>query len=167
MYNALCQGYLDGCITCLEQVRFYVILAIGLRKLCLLKFVGTGEGMLLEYAVLELQKVSPTEENDGKKVQYINNIICSRKCNDREDNLSLLQAIFVSISIWCDNKLQDYHRHFSQVNCCQSVVLLYSFLFFQCKQYPFVYINMSSILFAKFCQSIFVISSPLLNFILI
>lgn len=78
------------------------------------QFVGTGEGMLLEYAVLELQKVSPTEENDGKEVQYINNIICSRKCNDREDNLSLLQAIFVSISIWCDNKLQDYHRHFSQ-----------------------------------------------------
>ncbi|KAH9777753.1 DNA topoisomerase 4 subunit B [Citrus sinensis] len=89
-------------------------LVIGLRKLCLLKFVGTGEGMLLEYAVLELQKVSPTEEDDGKEVQYINNIICSRKLNDRKDNLSLLQAIFVSISIWCDSKLQDYHRHFSQ-----------------------------------------------------
>ncbi|XP_006477423.2 protein unc-13 homolog [Citrus sinensis] len=78
------------------------------------QFVGTGEGMLLEYAVLELQKVSPTEEDDGKEVQYINNIICSRKLNDRKDNLSLLQAIFVSISIWCDSKLQDYHRHFSQ-----------------------------------------------------
>lgn len=78
------------------------------------QFVGTGEGMLLEYAVLELQKVSPTEEDDGKEVQYINNIICSRKLNDRKDNLSLLEAIFVSISIWCDSKLQDYHRHFSQ-----------------------------------------------------
>lgn len=144
-------------------------LVIGLRKLCLLKFVGTGEGMLLEYAVLELQKVSPTEEDDGKEVQYINNIICSRKLNDRKDNLSLLEAIFVSISIWCDSKLQDYHRHFSQVNCCQSVVLLYSLLFFQYKQYPFFfnYINISNILFAKFCQFIFVISSPLLNFILI
>ncbi|GAY55228.1 hypothetical protein CUMW_162820 [Citrus unshiu] len=31
------------------------------------QFVGTGEGMLLEYAVLELQKVSPTEEDDGKE----------------------------------------------------------------------------------------------------
>lgn len=102
------------------------LLATGLRKKCLLKFVGTGEGMLLEYAVQELEKVSATEEDDGKEGQYMNSLGCLRKCNDREEKLSLVQAIFISISIWCDGKLQDYHLQFKKVIAAFNV-LLYSF----------------------------------------
>ncbi|XP_031251761.1 protein unc-13 homolog [Pistacia vera] len=77
------------------------------------QFVATGEGMLVEHAVIQLQKVSTAEEYD-KEGQYMNSLVCSRQCNDREVKLSLVQAIFLSISIWCDNKLQDYHLHFNQ-----------------------------------------------------
>ncbi|KAJ0049443.1 hypothetical protein Pint_16079 [Pistacia integerrima] len=78
------------------------------------QFVATGEGMLVEHAVIQLQKVSTAEEYDEKEGQYMNSLVCSRQCNDREVKLGLVQAIFLSISIWCDNKLQDYHLHFNQ-----------------------------------------------------
>ncbi|KAK0587106.1 hypothetical protein LWI29_017363 [Acer saccharum] len=78
------------------------------------QFVETAEGMLLEYAVLELQKVQSSEEDDGKEGQYMDSLICSRQYGGREVKLSMVQAIFLSISIWCDSKLQDYHQHFNQ-----------------------------------------------------
>ncbi|XP_044485853.1 protein unc-13 homolog isoform X2 [Mangifera indica] len=78
------------------------------------QFVATGEGMLVEHAVIQLQKISTAEEYDEKEGQYMNSLVCSRQCNDREVKLSLVQAIFLSLSIWCDNKLQDYHLHFNQ-----------------------------------------------------
>ncbi|GAV68924.1 DUF810 domain-containing protein [Cephalotus follicularis] len=81
------------------------------------QFVRTDEGMLLESAVLELQKVLSAEEDDGKEGQYMNSLLCSRKFNDSHIELSLVKAIFLSISIWCDSKLQDYHLHFCRKPC--------------------------------------------------
>ncbi|KAL5748684.1 hypothetical protein ACOSP7_025728 [Xanthoceras sorbifolium] len=78
------------------------------------QFVETAEGMLLEYAVRELLKVQSSEEDDGKEGQYMNSLICSRQYGGREVKLNVVQAIFLSISIWCDSKLQDYHQHFNQ-----------------------------------------------------
>jgi hypothetical protein len=92
----------------------------------ILKFVRTGGSVLLENAVLHLQKVLSTEEDDRKE-QYMNSLVCTKQCNGSHLKLHLLQSIFVSISMWCDYKLQDYHSHFSQVSCKPSVTLLYHF----------------------------------------
>ncbi|KAI5601528.1 hypothetical protein BDE02_01G097700 [Populus trichocarpa] len=77
------------------------------------QFVRTGGSVLLENAVLHLQKVLSTEEDDRKE-QYMNSLVCTKQCNGSHLKLHLLQSIFVSISMWCDYKLQDYHSHFSQ-----------------------------------------------------
>ncbi|XP_043811757.1 protein unc-13 homolog isoform X2 [Manihot esculenta] len=82
------------------------------------QFVETNEGMLLENAVTELQKVLTAEEADGKEEQYMNCVICSRQYDGHELKLNLVQAICVSISIWCDSTLLDYHLHFSQKPSC-------------------------------------------------
>lgn len=103
---------------------FNIILIFSLRNISRLKFVATGEGMLVEHAVIQLQKISTAEEYDEKEGQYMNSLVCSRQCNDREVKLSLVQAIFLSLSIWCDNKLQDYHLHFNQV---RSIATFYLF----------------------------------------
>ncbi|XP_020539590.1 protein unc-13 homolog isoform X2 [Jatropha curcas] len=80
------------------------------------QFVESDGGVLLENAVLELQKVSSAEEADGKEKQYMNSLVCSRQYDGHELKLNLVQGVFVSISIWCDNTLQDYHLHFSQLS---------------------------------------------------
>ncbi|XP_042503739.1 protein unc-13 homolog [Macadamia integrifolia] len=77
------------------------------------KFVETGDLQFLEYATSELQKVLASE--DGRKeAAYLDSLICSIVINGRKLDHSLLDAVFVSISIWCDRKLQDYHLHFSE-----------------------------------------------------
>ncbi|XVF51538.1 hypothetical protein PTKIN_Ptkin04bG0192800 [Pterospermum kingtungense] len=76
------------------------------------QFVGTDEGTLLEHAVLQLQRVVSTEEDDWNEGQYMNSIICLKESNDSQTKLNLVQAIFQSIGSWCDNKLRDYHLHF-------------------------------------------------------
>uniref|UniRef100_A0A5B7C3J2 MHD1 domain-containing protein n=1 Tax=Davidia involucrata TaxID=16924 RepID=A0A5B7C3J2_DAVIN len=78
------------------------------------QFLETDEPILLDCAILEVQKVLSTEDNDGKEVQYMNSLMCSTVCNGSEIKSSLVQAIFLSMSIWCDSKLQDYHLHFIQ-----------------------------------------------------
>ncbi|KAL5551787.1 hypothetical protein UlMin_001963 [Ulmus minor] len=78
------------------------------------QFVETDEAMLLEHAILELQKVVSVEHDDEKERLYIDSLLCMRQCGVREEKLSLVQAIIFSISTWCDIKLQDYHLHFSQ-----------------------------------------------------
>lgn len=78
------------------------------------QFVGTDESTLLEYAILEVQQVLSTEDIDGKEEQYMNSLVCSRVFNGKEKKLSLVEAIFFSMSIWCDSKLLDYHLHFSK-----------------------------------------------------
>ncbi|XP_058009637.1 protein unc-13 homolog isoform X3 [Hevea brasiliensis] len=82
------------------------------------QFVETDEGLLLENAVIELQKVQTAEEADRKEEQYMNSLVCSRQYDGQELELNLVQAISVSISIWCDSALQDYHLHFSQKPSC-------------------------------------------------
>ncbi|XP_034709140.1 protein unc-13 homolog isoform X2 [Vitis riparia] len=79
------------------------------------QFVGTDEATLLEYAILEVQQVLSTEDIDGKEEQYMNSLVCSRVFNGKEKKLSLVEAIFFSMSIWCDSKLLDYHLHFSKL----------------------------------------------------
>ncbi|KAK9277789.1 hypothetical protein L1049_007336 [Liquidambar formosana] len=92
----------------------HLIIRSSLAKIRNAKFVRTDEAMLLEYAILEVQKVLSAEDNDGNEGLYISSLVCSRLCNGIEIKLSLLQAIFFSMSVWCDSKLQDYHLHFSQ-----------------------------------------------------
>ncbi|XP_050267137.1 protein unc-13 homolog isoform X2 [Quercus robur] len=78
------------------------------------QYVGTNEAMLLEHALRELQKVVSGEHADQKEEQYMDSLACSRQYNGSEIKLGLVQAVFFSISSWCDDKLQDYHLHFSQ-----------------------------------------------------
>lgn len=73
--------------------------------------------MLLEYAILELQKVISAEDDYEKERLYMDSLVCSRESHGTEKKLSLVEAIFISISSWCDSKLQDYHLHFNQVSC--------------------------------------------------
>jgi hypothetical protein len=102
-----------------------MLLKIYLRQFSLLKYVGTNEAILLEYALLELQKAVSGENADQKEELYMDSLACSRQFNGSEIKLSLVQAIFFSISSWCEDKLQDYHLHFSQVNCYSSIVFIY------------------------------------------
>ncbi|KAM3687195.1 hypothetical protein ACJW31_10G059700 [Castanea mollissima] len=78
------------------------------------QYVGTNEDMLLEHALHELQKVVSGENADQKEEQYMDSLACSRQFNGSEIQLGLVQAVFFSISSWCDDKLQDYHLQFSQ-----------------------------------------------------
>lgn len=89
-----------------------------------MKYVGTDEAVLLEYALLELQKVLSAEKGGVEEEHYMDSLVCSRQCNGNEIKLNLVQAIFFSISSWCDSKLQDYHLHYSQVNIYSSIVFL-------------------------------------------
>lgn len=78
------------------------------------QYVGTNEAMLLEHAFHELQKVLSGDHADQKEEQYMDSLACSRQYNGSEIKLGLVQAVFFSISSWCDDKLQDYHLHFSR-----------------------------------------------------
>ncbi|XP_060674146.1 protein unc-13 homolog isoform X3 [Ziziphus jujuba] len=78
------------------------------------QFAATDEATLLEHAIVELQKVTSAENDNEEERLYIDSLACSRECDGAEIKLSLLEAIRISISIWCDSKLQDYHLHFSQ-----------------------------------------------------
>lgn len=78
------------------------------------QYVGTNEAMLLEHALHELQKVLSGDHADQKEEQYMDSLACSRQYNGSEIKLGLVQAVFFSISSWCDDKLQDYHLHFSR-----------------------------------------------------
>ncbi|XP_057977083.1 protein unc-13 homolog isoform X2 [Malania oleifera] len=81
------------------------------------QFVRTDEAVLLDYAILEVQKVLSTENSDVKEEQYMNSLTCFGIYNDSKIKLSLVQAVFFSMSIWCDSKLKDYHLHFGQKFC--------------------------------------------------
>ncbi|XP_010529550.1 PREDICTED: uncharacterized protein LOC104806377 isoform X2 [Tarenaya hassleriana] len=78
------------------------------------QFVCTGEPALLDNAARELQKVTSVEEDNTKEELYLSHLVCSRQINGSERSLSLLKAILLSVSVWCDDKLQDYHLHFGQ-----------------------------------------------------
>lgn len=74
--------------------------------------------MLLENAILEMQTVALTEDHDGHEGAYMNSLVCSVQANEDRVNLSLVDAVFLSMNNWCDYQLQDYHLHFAKVNCC-------------------------------------------------
>lgn len=76
----------------------------------------TDEATLLEYALLEVQRVLNIRDIDGKEEQYVNSLVCSRVFRGKEIKLNLVEAVFFSMSIWCDSKLLDYHLYFSKVN---------------------------------------------------
>ncbi|KAI3468779.1 hypothetical protein Pfo_025442 [Paulownia fortunei] len=78
------------------------------------QFVATEEAVLLDYAICEVEKVLSAEVYNDKEVAYMKSLMCSSIGNEHKTRLNLLQSIFLSISSWCDNKLQDYHLHFSQ-----------------------------------------------------
>ncbi|KAK1274447.1 hypothetical protein QJS04_geneDACA022258 [Acorus gramineus] len=78
------------------------------------QFLKTGEAVLLEYAVREMQKVVCSKVVDGNEAAYMNSLICSIGDNDYEGCLSLIHAVFLSVNSWCNQQLEDYHLHFSQ-----------------------------------------------------
>ena len=79
------------------------------------KFVETDEVMLLDHSIVEVNKVLSAEDNEAKEEQYVNSLTCSIARNGSGIRLNLVHAVFWSISLWCDSKLQDYHLHFVQV----------------------------------------------------
>uniref|UniRef100_A0A7N0TVK8 MHD1 domain-containing protein n=1 Tax=Kalanchoe fedtschenkoi TaxID=63787 RepID=A0A7N0TVK8_KALFE len=79
-----------------------------------LQFIETDKSELLEYALLELRKVLTTEDRDVNERLYINSLLCSKVFNNVDLKLNLVHAILFSVGIWCNEKLQDYHLHFSQ-----------------------------------------------------
>lgn len=78
------------------------------------QFVGTEEDVLLEHVILELKSASSVGEDDKKEEQYMKTLVCLRKVDGSKMKLNLLQEIFHLIGTWCDNKLQNYHLHFSK-----------------------------------------------------
>ncbi|CAK9173062.1 unnamed protein product [Ilex paraguariensis] len=78
------------------------------------QFVQTEEAPLLDHATKEVKKVLYAEDTDGNEERYMNSLLCSTSSSGSEMRLDLIQAIFTSMSLWCDSKLQDYHLHFSQ-----------------------------------------------------
>ncbi|GMH09418.1 hypothetical protein Nepgr_011259 [Nepenthes gracilis] len=78
------------------------------------QFVRTDEQMLLEKAILQVQKVFAADPCNEEEGRYLNYLLCTSDCNGRVIQSSLLPAIFFSMSIWCDRMLQDYHMHYSQ-----------------------------------------------------
>ncbi|KAI4370060.1 hypothetical protein MLD38_018445 [Melastoma candidum] len=78
------------------------------------QFTSTNEPLLLDQAILKLQKLVDYEVTNLKEKQFLENIACSWQCNDIDAILSLVQAITYSISFWCHGRLQDYHVQFSK-----------------------------------------------------
>ncbi|XP_004300761.1 PREDICTED: uncharacterized protein LOC101300350 [Fragaria vesca subsp. vesca] len=78
------------------------------------QFIGTDEALLLENATVELQELISTKVDDENVRLYMNSLLCSIHYNAVEIKLSLVDAVFYSLSIWCESKLQDYHLHFTQ-----------------------------------------------------
>ncbi|KAF9602162.1 hypothetical protein IFM89_025435 [Coptis chinensis] len=77
------------------------------------KFVETGDTKLLDEAILLIQKVQ-SRDDDEKLAAYMDCFVCSVGIIGGKVSSNLIDAIFIMISTWCDKKLKDYHRHFSQ-----------------------------------------------------
>lgn len=78
------------------------------------QFVRTEEAILLKTAIREIRKVISSDVNDGREDEYLSSLICSVAYGGAEIKLNLVHSVLLSISSWCDSKLQDYHLHFSQ-----------------------------------------------------
>ncbi|XP_024993695.1 protein unc-13 homolog isoform X2 [Cynara cardunculus var. scolymus] len=78
------------------------------------QFIETEEMLLLDQANLQVQKVLSANYDKGNEDHCKDNLMCMVVYNGTETRLSLVQAIFRSINVWCDRRLQDYHLHFSE-----------------------------------------------------
>ncbi|XP_016460654.2 protein unc-13 homolog isoform X1 [Nicotiana tabacum] len=87
------------------------------------QFVGTEEAMLLDYAVRKVRNILSPEDAGKKETKYLESLVCCTHQNGSEIRLNLVQSILWSISLWCDNKLLDYHWHFRQKPCLFKGVL--------------------------------------------
>ncbi|KAI3693593.1 hypothetical protein L1987_76540 [Smallanthus sonchifolius] len=77
------------------------------------QFIETEELQLLDQANLQVQKVL-SDNYKGTDEQCTDNLMCTVADNVTETRLSLVQAIFRAINLWCDSRLQDYHLHFTE-----------------------------------------------------
>lgn len=73
------------------------------------QFVQTDNKDLLEYATVQVQKILSAESLYGGKC-----CSCTIDWRERVVRLNLVPATLLSMNIWFDGKLQDYHRHFDQ-----------------------------------------------------
>lgn len=83
--------------------------------------------MLLDYAVRKVRNILSPEDVGKKETKYLESLVCCTRRNGSEIRLNLVQSILWSISLWCDNKLLDYHWHFRQVLFYACIFFLYSF----------------------------------------
>ncbi|XP_021735896.1 uncharacterized protein LOC110702487 isoform X2 [Chenopodium quinoa] len=74
------------------------------------QYVQTDKEDLLEYTTIQIQNVQAAESlyEEGEC------LLCTIEWRDSVVRLNLVPAILLSMHIWCEGKLQDYHRHFSQ-----------------------------------------------------
>lgn len=86
------------------------------------KFIETDQPKLLEYATLAFKKVLTSEDGNEKEGLYINSLLCSKAFNNVDLKFNLVHAILYSIGMWCNEKLLDYHLHFSQVQVASNIV---------------------------------------------
>ena len=78
---------------------------------------------------MELQELISAKADDKNVQLYMNSMLCSIHYNTVEIKLSLVDAVFYFLSIWCESKLQDYHLHFSQVISLLKELLHYLHIF--------------------------------------
>ncbi|XP_076897631.1 protein unc-13 homolog isoform X1 [Bidens hawaiensis] len=78
------------------------------------QFIETEELQLLDQANLQVQKVLSDSYKEGTEEQYTDSLMCTVTDNVTGTRLSLVQAIFRAISLWCDSRLNDYHLHFKE-----------------------------------------------------
>ncbi|KAK9716523.1 hypothetical protein RND81_06G239200 [Saponaria officinalis] len=72
------------------------------------QFVQTDVDALLENTTVQLQKVLNVESlKEGAPC-----FLCTIEWRGSLLQLNLVPAVLISIRVWCDGKLQDYHKHF-------------------------------------------------------
>ncbi|RAL44398.1 hypothetical protein DM860_011675 [Cuscuta australis] len=78
------------------------------------QFVATNEAVLLDYSIHAMRNVLSAQDDDHMEDNYIQSLLCFTTWKGCPTRLSYLQSVILSISMWCDNKLQDYHLHFTE-----------------------------------------------------
>ncbi|XP_020531363.1 uncharacterized protein LOC18447695 isoform X3 [Amborella trichopoda] len=78
------------------------------------QFVLTGESMLLEQATLQMHKVPMDKDCAAHEREYVDGLTCAIEVSHSRRNLSLIHAVLMSINLWCENRLTDYHLYFSE-----------------------------------------------------
>ncbi|XP_048501094.1 protein unc-13 homolog isoform X2 [Beta vulgaris subsp. vulgaris] len=74
------------------------------------QFVQTDKEDLLEYTTTQVQNILGAES----LYEGVECFFCTIEWQESVFRLNLVQAILLSMHIWCEGKLQDYHGHFNQ-----------------------------------------------------